>query len=75
MINNLKIYRWRAGFDKAYEFAQKIGIPSQTLSMIERGRTDPRQDLKATIVNVLDQALRAKGEIAKPLNIEDVFPN
>lgn len=74
MFNNLKIYRWRAGFDKAYEFAQKLGIPSQTLSMIERGRSNPRHDLKAKIVSILDQALRAKGEIDKPLNIEDVFP-
>ena len=74
MNNNLKIYRWRAGFDKAYEFAQKLGISSQALSLVERNRQNPRQDLKARIVNLLDQALRAKGEITKPLNIEDVFP-
>ena len=72
--NNLKIFRWRAGFDKAYEFAAKLGIPPQTLSMIERGRENPRADLKANIVNMLDQALRAKGE-AKPLSIQDVFPS
>ena len=73
-INNLKIYRWRAGFDKAYEFAQKLGIPSQTLSIIERGRQNPRPDLKAKIVSILDQALREKGK-TKPLNINDVFPS
>lgn len=72
-LNNLKIYRWRAGFDKAYEFAQKLGIPSQTLSIIERGRTDPRPELKAMIISILDVALREKGE-KKPLNIQDVFP-
>ena len=71
--NNLKIFRWRAGFDKAYEFAAKLGIPSQTLSVIERGRVNPRLELKTQIVSLLDQALRAKGE-AKPLNIRDIFP-
>lgn len=72
--NNLRIFRWRAGFDKAYEFAQKIGIPSPTLSIIERGRMNPSTDLKAKIVSILDNTFRAKGEI-KPLNIRDVFPN
>ena len=72
--NNLKIYRWRAGFDKAYEFAAKLGIPSQTLSMIERGRANPKQNLKVEIVSLLDNAMRAKGE-GKPLNIQDVFPS
>jgi len=72
--NNLKIYRWRAGFDKAYEFAQKLGIPSQTLSIIERGRQNPRPELKARIVSILDNALRSRGE-TKPLNVNDVFPS
>ena len=72
--NNLKIFRWRAGFDKAYEFAHKLGIPSQTLSMIERGRHDPRLDLKTKMVSILDNALRVKGE-TKPLNVQDVFPS
>ena len=73
-LNNLKIYRWRAGFDKAYEFAQRVSIPSQTLSMIERGRQNPKIDLKAKIVSILDNALRERGE-TKPLNIRDVFPD
>ena len=75
MKNNLRVFRWKAGFTKAYEFAQKVEIPGPTLSIIEHGRQNPRQDLKITIVNILDQALRAKGEITKPLDIEDVFPN
>ena len=72
-LNNLKVYRWRAGFDKAYEFAERVGIPSPTLSVIERGRANPSADLKATIVSVLDQALRARGE-ARVLSVQDVFP-
>ena len=54
MAKKLKAYRIMAGYTKAYEFAEKMGISRQYLTMLETGKaTNPSRDLMIKISEAL----------------------
>lgn len=52
---NLKIARLKKGYKLGYEFAKKVGISRQYLTMLETGKaTNPSMDLMKRIAAELD---------------------
>lgn len=55
MATKLKIARLEAGYIKAYEFAEKMGISRQYLTMLETGRAkNPSRKLMIKIAEALN---------------------
>lgn len=50
----LKLARIEKGYDKSYEFAEKVGITRQYLTMLETGKAkNPSRCLMKRISNIL----------------------
>lgn len=55
MVTKLKIARLEAGYTKAYEFAEKMGISRQYLTMLETGKAkNPSRELMIKIAKELN---------------------
>lgn len=58
-IPMLKIARFKAGYNKAYKFAEKVGISRQYLTALENGKcTNPSRELMIKIAKELNSTVQ-----------------
>ena len=58
MGNAIKIARFKAGKNKAYEFAKEMGISRQYLTMLETGRAkNPSKELMLKMAKALNTSV------------------
>ena len=59
--NNLRICRLKAGHEKAYEFAEKLGILPTTLSALENGKANPSFSLVKKLAELCECSIEELG--------------